>query len=67
MRGFQAAYYLDVDDLRIIVVTIFDSEADLDAIRHEDESLRRDARAIGVRFLHTSKYPVMAFALTGAP
>ena len=33
MKGFQAAYYLVVDELHIIVVTIFDTEEDLEAGR----------------------------------
>jgi len=67
MPGFEAAYYLDVDELRIVVVTIFDSEEALQAIDHEDEALRGRARSIGVTFPRTDQYPVMAFAVSGAP
>jgi heme-degrading monooxygenase HmoA len=67
MKGFQAAYYLDVDELHIIVVTIFDSEEELRAINHEDEALRLRAHGIGVRFPHTEQYPIVAFATTGSP
>jgi heme-degrading monooxygenase HmoA len=67
MRGFQAAYYLDVDELRIIMVAIFDSEEDLAAIQQEDETLRTRAREIGVKFPRTEQYRVMAFATSGAP
>ena len=67
MQGFQAAYYLDVDDLRIIVVTIFDNAEELDAIRHEDEALRLRASGIGARFPRTEQYRVVAFATTGSP
>jgi heme-degrading monooxygenase HmoA len=67
MQGFQAAYYLDVDELHVIVVTIFTSREELDAIEHEDESLRRRARDIGVKFPRTEQYEVVAFATTDAP
>jgi heme-degrading monooxygenase HmoA len=67
MEGFQAAYYLDVDELHIIVVTIFDSQEELEAIEREDETLRLRARKIGVKFPRTEQYPVVAFATTGSP
>jgi heme-degrading monooxygenase HmoA len=67
MEGFQAAYYLDVDELHIIVVTIFDSQEELEAIERQDESLRLRAREIGVRFPRTDQYEVVAFAMTGSP
>jgi hypothetical protein len=67
MTGFQAAYYFDVDELHIIVVTIFDSQEELEAIKHEDESLRLRARGIGVKFPRTEQYQVVAFATTGSP
>jgi heme-degrading monooxygenase HmoA len=67
LRGFQAAYYLDVDALRVIVITIFDSEADLMTIEHEDAAVRQQAQAIGAKFVGTERYPVVAFATTGAP
>jgi len=67
MRGFQAAYYLDVNALRIIVVTIFDSEEDLEAIQLEDDALKDRVQEIGVKYLGTDRYPVIAFAEAGAP
>jgi len=67
LPGFQAAYYLDVDELQIVVVAIFDSERDLDAIQEDDEELRARAAQIGVRFPRTDRYPVVAFATSGAP
>ena len=67
MKGFQAAYYLVVDELQIIVVTIFDTEEDLEAIQEELETVRGRARDIGGEFTKTDKYRVMAFATSGAP
>jgi hypothetical protein len=63
MRGFEAAYYLDdADGLRIISVMMFDSEANLEASRWEEEELHRRAREIGVKFPRTEVFRVMAFA-----
>jgi hypothetical protein len=67
LRGFEAAYYLDVDALRITVVTMFDSREDLEGIHLEDERLQREARELGVKFLGTDRYPVVAFATSDAP
>ncbi len=63
MQGFEAAYYLDVDDLHIISVLMFDSEVDfLRAIGPEYEALQKRARENGAKFTRTDEYRVMAFA-----
>jgi hypothetical protein len=67
MRGFEAAYYLVVDELRIIIVTIFETEDNLDAIQGELAAARGQAHEIGAEFTRTEKYRVMAFAAGGAP
>ena len=48
MQGFEAAYYLDVDDLHIISVLMFDSEEDLlHATGPEYEARQQRARRRG--------------------
>ena len=63
MQGFEAAYYLDVDDLHIISVLMFDSEEDfLRATGPEYEALQKRALENGAKFTRTDEYRVMAFA-----
>jgi hypothetical protein len=63
MQGFEAAYYLDVDELHIVSVLMFDSEEDLlHATGPEYEALQQRARATGATFTRTDGYRVMAFA-----
>jgi hypothetical protein len=62
MRGFEAAYFLDVDELRIISVVVFVTLKELQEIRDEDEALRESLAQIGVTFPHTQECRVMAFA-----
>ena len=62
-QGFEAAYYLDVDELRIVSVVMFDSEPDLRrAIGPEYEALQARARAHGAKFTRTEEHRVVAFA-----
>jgi heme-degrading monooxygenase HmoA len=63
MRGFEAAYYLDVDELHIVSVLMFDSEEDfLQATGSEYEALQKRAREKGAKYTRTDEYRVMAFA-----
>jgi heme-degrading monooxygenase HmoA len=63
MRGFEAAYYLDVDELHIVAVLMFDSEEDLhQATGAEYEALQKLAREKGAKTTHTDEHRVMAFA-----
>jgi len=62
-QGFEAAYYLDVDELRIVSVVMFDSEADLlRAHGPEYEALQERTREKGARFTRIDEYRVVAFA-----
>lgn len=62
-QGFEAAYYLDVDELRIVSVVMFDSEQDLlRATGPEYEALQERAREQGAKFTRTDEHRVMAFA-----
>jgi hypothetical protein len=63
MQGFEAAYYLDVDELHIVSVLMFDSEADLhQATGPAYEALQKRARETGAKFTSTDEHRVMAFA-----
>ena len=63
MQGFEAAYYLDVDDLHIISVLMFDTEEDLlHATGPGYEAMQQRARDAGAKFTRTDQYRVMAFA-----
>jgi len=63
MQGFEAAYYLDIDELHIVAVLMFDTEADCDrAIGPEYEALEARAQEKGARFTHVEQHRVVAFA-----
>ena len=63
MRGFEAAYFLDVDDIRILSVVMFVTAEELQVIRDEtDERLHERFSEIGVASPHTQECRVMAFA-----
>ena len=62
MRGFEAAYFIDVDELRILSVVMFVTVEQLHEIRDEHEALRERLGEIGVTFPHTQDCRVMAFA-----
>ena len=63
MQGFEAAYYLDVDELHIVSVLMFDSEENLlQASGPEYGALQKRALEKGAKFTRTDEYRVMAFA-----
>jgi hypothetical protein len=67
MQGFEAAYYLDVDELHIVSVLMFDTEEDLlQASGPEYGALQQRALEHGAKFTHTDEYRVMAFATNTA-
>ena len=62
MHGFHAAYFLDVDELRIVSIVMFVTEPQLQRIRDEDEAVRDRLGGAGVTFSDAEECRVMAFA-----
>jgi hypothetical protein len=68
MHGFEGAYYLDVDELHIVSVLMFDTEEDfLRATGPEYEALQNRARETGATFTRTDEYRVIASLRTPDP